>query len=535
MAVAAAIVAALTLTTAAQAVELDPVAFSPEVSGVVQVGETLTAVMDNAEATYDYAWMVDDAVVGTAQTYDVVADDALKSLVLSVTGHQDGYADTTLETAAVTVQKATFEEFSTSLSGSLVVGKTLKAKVPASGPYTVQWRRDGVAISGATSATYTMKSADIGHRMSVKVVQSAPGYVTQKSIANAAGKVKRVFTASKAPQIRGTARVGKVLTADVVDWSPTVRSYTYQWKRDGEAITGATKRTRKLTVNDLGAEITVTVTGYKPGYAPKSRTSAGTDKVRKGIISAPRPTIAGTRKAGKRLTVEDYAWRITPGNVSLSYQWYRNGKAVSGATEATFALKNVDAGKTLSVEVTYARDGYVTKTRTSVETAKIAKRNQVMRGNGAWKVGVDVKPGLYYSASPTESCTWERWDDMSGSYEDAVAGGDWGTGRRMMQIDSGDEYVYTYGCGGWIRFDGTGLKRSGLPGSGVFKVGVDVRTGTYQSTGNDGCYVAILDAPSGDIADIVESDEYDGKVYLFLDAGAEFVEVLGCNKWTKVS
>ncbi len=561
VAVAAAIVAALTLTTAAQAVELDPVAFSPEVSGAVQVGETLTAVTDNAAATYDYEWSVGGAVVGTAQTYDVVADDALKSLVLAVTGHEDGYADTTLETAAVTVQKATFEEFSTSMSGSLVVGKTLKAKVPASGPYTVQWRRDGVAISGATSATYTLRSADAGHRMSVKVVQSAPGYVTQKSIANAAGKVKRVFAASKAPKISGTVRVGQVLKASVGEWSPGVKSYTYQWNRDGVAIKGATGKTRRLTVNDLGHTITVTVTGHKPGYVAKSRTSGATDKVRKGHIVATKPVLTGTTRAGRRLSVR--LGTATPGSARVSYQWLRNGNTINGATQATYVLKNADAGRRISVKVTYAREGYVTKTRTSAQTAEIRNRPLVMQGNGKWKVGVDVQPGIYYTASSTESCTWTRLSS-SGS----TRGSSTGDGRRMIYISDSDATIKTSignglgdilqpqlnlygtatqvedddaGCGGWIRYDGTGLKRSTMAGDGMFGVGVDVKKGTYKSTGNSGCEMTFWKEPSGASLNTnlydpdFQSFTRSGTIYLQLGSSYDFIEVEGCNKFTKVS
>ncbi|WP_084127051.1 hypothetical protein [Demequina sp. NBRC 110054] len=560
MAVAAAIVAALTLTTAAQAVELDPVAFSPEVSGVVQVGETLTAVTDNAAATYDYEWSVAGVVVGTTQTYDVVAEDALKSLVLSVAGHQDGYADTTLETAAVTVQKATFEEFSTSLSGSLVVGKTLKAKVPASGPYTVQWRRDGVAISGATSSTYTLRSADAGHRMSVKVVQSAPGYVTQKSIANATSKVKRVFTASKAPKISGTVRVGQVLKASVGEWSPGVKSYTYQWNRDGVAIKGATGKTRRLTVNDLGHKITVTVTGHKPGYLAKSRTSGATDKVRKGHIEATKPVLTGTTRAGNRLSVR--LGTVTPGSTKITYQWLRNGNAIKGATSARYGLKNVDAGRRISVRVTYVKDGYVTTTRTSALTAEIRKRPLVMQGNGTWEVGVDVQPGIYYTASETEYCEWTR---KTGNRW--TGGTNTGSGRRMISISASDKTVITAGkityvtqssstdpfrlavavpvegegCGGWIRYDGTGLKRSTMPGDGMFGVGVDVKAGTYKSTGNSGCEMTFWKDPDGATltANLYDPDfqsfTRSGTIYLQLDSAYDFIEVNGCNKFTKVS
>lgn len=52
--------------------------------------------------------------------------------------------------------------------GTAVVGNTLSVVLPSgwATPTSYQWTRDGVAISGATSSTYTQVSADIGHSIS---------------------------------------------------------------------------------------------------------------------------------------------------------------------------------------------------------------------------------------------------------------------------------------------------------------------------------------------------------------------------------
>ena len=51
---------------------------------------------------------------------------------------------------------------------------------------------------------------------------------------------------------------------------------TYQWKRNGVAITGATAATYKLVAADAGKRITVTVIGRKSGYRTVAKTSAQT-------------------------------------------------------------------------------------------------------------------------------------------------------------------------------------------------------------------------------------------------------------------
>ena len=73
--------------------------------------------------------------------------------------------------------------------------------------------------------------------------------------------------------ITGTAKVGETLTANVTPADATV---TYQWKAGGTDIAGATGKTYKLTENEVGKTITVTVTGtgsYK-GTAISAATSA---------------------------------------------------------------------------------------------------------------------------------------------------------------------------------------------------------------------------------------------------------------------
>ena len=80
------------------------------------------------------------------------------------------------------------------------------------------------------------------------------------------------------PTISGEYRVGAPLTASVAPWSP-VAAFTYQWRRDGDMIGGATKSTYTPDDADLGAELSVTVTGSAAGQTPTSTTSAETPEI----------------------------------------------------------------------------------------------------------------------------------------------------------------------------------------------------------------------------------------------------------------
>ena len=85
--------------------------------------------------------------------------------------------------------------------------------------------------------------------------------------------------------ITGTASEGGTLTANVdtiVDADGLPGSYTYQWKRDDSAISGATNSTYTVASDDVGKTITVTVSfqdnkGYDESLTSNPVTVAALD------------------------------------------------------------------------------------------------------------------------------------------------------------------------------------------------------------------------------------------------------------------
>ena len=87
------------------------------------------------------------------------------------------------------------------------------------------------------------------------------------------------FTSTAAPTIAGAAVINGTLTANSAAWKPAVKTATYQWQRNGVAIPGATAKTYSPVPADLGAKLTVTMTGSAPGYIATAKTSAETGPV----------------------------------------------------------------------------------------------------------------------------------------------------------------------------------------------------------------------------------------------------------------
>ncbi len=105
------------------------------------------------------------------------------------------------------------------------------------GPLSYQWRKDTVALPGATNSTLPISNAQLSHAGSYDVLVTNPGgLVTSPALFLA---VLAHPPAIVTPPVGGTLAVGGgILLSVVASGSPTL---TYQWRRNGLALPGATK------------------------------------------------------------------------------------------------------------------------------------------------------------------------------------------------------------------------------------------------------------------------------------------------------
>lgn len=398
---------------------------APHIEGTPKVGVPLRALTGEFApdpAMWTYQWYRGTMPLGgaTDAEYTPTAADRGVQLMVTITGASDGYTPEAVRSAPTQpVQPGTLTSTSSpAIAGPAIVGSVLTAKPggwrPAPVATAYQWYRSGTAIPGATRTSYTLTSADYGKRISVKVTASKAGYTrTAKMSASTAAVLKKI-SASPIPAISGAPRIGAVLTAKPGAWKPSPVTLTYQWYRSGIAIPGATRSTYTVTRSDAGAKLTVRVTGRKSGYASASRTSATTSTVPRLLTSAPTPTISGGRLVGSVLTAKTGAWKPAP--VTIRYQWYRSGKAIPGATRATYRLTAADAGKTVTVRVVGSKSGYASATKTSIATTRIGYPSRTtpvsswacptwapIKGNASSMI-YHVRGGAYYDRTRPEEC-----------------------------------------------------------------------------------------------------------------------------------
>lgn len=246
------------------------------------------------------------------------------------------------------------------------VGDNVTFTVAASGtaPLTYQWRKDGVALNGATSATLVIPNvqASSGGAYSV-VVSNAFGAATS-NLAALVVNTPPVFFAQPQTQT--------VLSGGTVTFSAGVSGasgLTYQWRRNGVAIPGATFSSH--TVLNASA----TEAGYYDVVITNALGSVTSSIAQLNVVTAPvAPSFtlhpaSRTVVAGGSVTLAASA----TGAPAPSYQWRRNGINIPGATSATLTLTNVTAADAANYDVVATNS--VTSSTSAVGALRVIARS----------------------------------------------------------------------------------------------------------------------------------------------------------------
>ncbi len=250
------------------------------------------------------------------------------------------------------------------LSGTYMVGNSIVAQ-PGSWDLgvalTYQWLRDGSAINGAIDASYILQPADAGHQVSVRVTGRVDAYPSASTQSSPESVIAAPLGTTAVPTISGTAVAGSTLSAVPGVWSDGV-SFSYQWKRDGSNLSGATSASYVAQAADVNHTLSVSVTGSLIGFESATQTSASTSAVANATFGSLTVAIVGTTKATKTVSAKVVGARS---GATLKYQWLLDGKVISKATAATLKITAKQKGHKLSVRVTQTKAGFTTVVKVS--------------------------------------------------------------------------------------------------------------------------------------------------------------------------
>jgi len=351
----------------------------PVVSGEYRFGATLTGVAagSNTEGTtFAYQWQRDGKNIAkaTAATYVLAAADVGRAVRLRVTASKAAHASATGYSKALAVQPLTFTAaLAPTIDGTLRVGGVLTAKPGGWQPlpaFSYVWYRAGKTIKGQVKATYQLTSSDLGKKISVRVRGTLPGYRPVSLVSPPSAAVQAGLATAKPKLSDGTPRVGQLISVNAGSWKPTGVQFGYRWYRNGVAVSGATGRTYTVTAADHAKKLTARVEGALEDYPNAARTTAASAKVGTGRFTVGTVTVQGTAAVGQPLTASPGTWRsrFNPDltlNPTLSYQWYASGKAITGATTATYTPTAAQQGAKVHVVVTGSLSRYTKASATS--------------------------------------------------------------------------------------------------------------------------------------------------------------------------
>jgi hypothetical protein len=288
----------------------------PSITGSpVAVGNRLTGNRGTwptqyGSLTYTYAWLRDGTPIPSQTTvnYTPVAADVGTDLVFRVTASATGYTDGVAHSGAVRVETLSpVAGPQVSAPSGTGVGAGLVGTAPVWNQpdvtTTYQWLRNGSNISGATTANYTLTVTDLGKEIALRATGKKAGFLDSIGVSNViVATAGGALQATVQPVITGTAVSGNTLKVTPGTWSQSSPSFKYQWLRNGAPIPSATGTSYRLTPEDAGKNVGVTVLATKSGFADGSANAAAVAIAK--LKSTTTATLSATRiKPGQRAKV----------------------------------------------------------------------------------------------------------------------------------------------------------------------------------------------------------------------------------------
>lgn len=325
------------------------------------------------------------------------------------------------------------------------------ATVGGTPPFSYQWRRNGVSMAGANTATLTLNNvtnADAGS-YTLEVSNSA-GSITSAAALLVVGSGTPV---AQPPQITAAPASLTVNEGNAASFAVSVSGtgpYTYAWRKNGAPIAGAT---------GASYSIAATTPADAGSYSVRISNAQGSVDSAAATLSVlatpvPPPPVAPT------LVTPPVGLAVQPGGGAtfavavsgtgpFSYQWQRNGVNIAGATGPVLHLPSVsgnDAGQ-YSVAVMNAA-GAVASTPVPLivigapEISQQPTDASVAAGSTASFVVAANGPGLRY-----------QW--LRNGVAIAGATGDRYTTPSLALGDSGASYAVIVYNGAGIAFSAT--------------------------------------------------------------------------------
>ena len=212
-------------------------------------------------------------------------------------------------------------------------GSTITLSVDASNPLalplTYQWFKDGNAITGATSKTFSIANAAVADSGNYHaIVSNLDGGVQSAAARLVIQNPARILV----NPMSAAVPMGSLLVLSVGASGSDLR---YQWFRDEEPLLGATNST--LSINGVSAQNAGPYSVNVSNLVGVAQSSYAQVTVWPAISILQQPTGRSVLLGGQlRLSV------AATGPEPLTYQWYRGSAKLTGQTASELVISPVD-------------------------------------------------------------------------------------------------------------------------------------------------------------------------------------------------
>ena len=449
-----------------------------------------------------------------------VADEgfAIRALITAV--NPDGTASQTSAATPTISSAPPVAVNSPVMTGAPLRGDTLNSTqgtwTGTGNAYSDQWQRsaDGgttwTNITGATSDSYTLTTADVGYVVRLLITAVNPD-ATVSAPTNLTMTVTATPPVNTAPPgISGAPQRGLTLNSAVGTWNGIGDAFAFQWQRSADGstwtnITGATGASYQLTPADEGDLVRIVVTGTNPdgtgsAASPPSATVGATPPVN----TVPQ-VITGSAQRGQTLLSSAGTW-LGIGN-SYAYQWQHSSDGgttwtnIGGATTAIYPLGTTDENTQLRVIIT-ATNADGTSSATSAPTASVptaAPVNTVaptVSGTSRRGFILTATSGTWSGIGNTLAYQWQRstnngttWSSIAGATSStySLGVGDEGAIVRILVIVSNPDATVSAASNPTATVAASAPSNNSLPTiRGIAQRGntLSSTTGAWAGTGN---------------------------------------------------
>ena len=420
---------------AQQVVENTPAEGEPQVNGIPELGQTLsadtTAISDAdglENAVFQYQWLAEDADISgaTGATYTVVSGDVGQAIRVRVTftddaGHEETLTSApTVVTAGLQLQSATVDgailtlTYSEVLDTGVTLGTTpfavsvngssrLLIAVGVGESHVLLLLSSAVEAGDTATVDYTAPDGpDFIRDIRGRKAASFSGQAVTNDTASAPDETASAPLTASAHNVPSSHNGQDAFTFELRFSEEPKSDFSYTTVRD-HAFTvtgGSVTYVRRLdppsnirweiTVTPgSGADVTIALNATTDCSAQGAICTEEGGKLSGGlllVVSGPNapatpntpatdaPTISGTARVGETLTADTTGISDGDGlgNATFAYQWLADDAEINGATAATYTLAGDDAGKAVKVRVSFTDDGGNDEELTSAATGAVA-------------------------------------------------------------------------------------------------------------------------------------------------------------------